>query len=69
MTFTVLPPEEGASSGNDAEIAALLRERDGYIARGMGERVSEVEAVLERLGVERVERATESPVKQRATRK
>lgn len=53
----------------DAYIAALLRERDGLIARGLGRRVSEIEAELERVGFERVERATVAPKTERATKK
>lgn len=53
-------PANGAADLDDHSplIAALLRERDGYVARGRGDRVDQVEAELERLGFERVERAT-----------
>ena len=62
MPFTIGPIEGGVAPADHAvEIAALLRERDGYIARGMGDRVSQIEAVLERLGIERVERAVPEP--------
>jgi len=61
------PVEGGAATSNDAYIAALLRERDGYIARGLGDRVSAVEAELVRAGIELVERATAEPTVRRAT--
>lgn len=63
------PVEDGAARSNDAYIAALLRERDGYVARGLGDRVSAVEAELVRAGVEPVEQAAERPKAERATRK
>lgn len=62
------PLEDGVSRSNDVYIAALLRERDGYIARGLGERVSAVEAELVRAGVEVVERATVEPAGERAVK-
>ena len=68
MTFTIGPSEDGTATGNDVQIAALLKERDGYIARGLGDRVTEVEDVLERLGFERVERADVKPKAERATK-
>ncbi len=69
--------EDGVARTNDAYIAALLRERDGYIARGLGDRVSAVEAELVRVGIEldlsgfpqdemMVERATVEPKAERA---
>jgi hypothetical protein len=60
------PVEDGAGRSNDAYIAALLRERDGYVARGLGDRVSAVEAELVRAGVELVEWATAEPEAERA---
>lgn len=68
ISLNDVPDEEDAVPERDPTIAALLRERDGYINRGMGDRIAAVEAELERRGVERVERATVVP-KARETRK
>lgn len=38
---------------SDSMIAALLREREGYAARGMDDRVAQVDAQLEALGHQR----------------
>ena len=69
------PIEDGAATADtakDAYIAALIRERDGYVSRGMLERMLGVEAELERVGVERVaaepERATVKPEAERAVK-
>ena len=35
-----------------AAVAALLRERQGYAARGMDDRVAEVDRILRRYGAE-----------------
>lgn len=37
---------------DDGMVAALLRERDGYVRRGLPERVAQVDAELRRRGVE-----------------
>lgn len=63
------PVEDGIVRGNDAHVAALLREREGYIARGLGDRVDAVEAELVRQGFELVERAVIAPVAERATKR
>jgi hypothetical protein len=36
----------------DGMVAALLREREGYVVRGMAERIAAVDAELRRRGVE-----------------
>lgn len=38
-------------SGQDAYVAALLRERAGYLAYGRRERAADVDAELKRLGI------------------
>lgn len=51
------PVEDGVATPDqqtDAYAAALLRERDGYIARGLGARVTAIEAELVRIGYELV---------------
>ncbi len=65
------PLEDGAAApdtAKDAYIAALLRERDGYVARGMHERMLGVEDELERVGIERVEQATVESKAERAVK-
>lgn len=61
ISLNEIPDEGEVGPEPDPAIAALLRERDGYINRGMGDRVAQVEAELERRGVERIERATVVP--------
>lgn len=71
MPLTVQPPDDGAASEADTTTAyqqALLRERDGYIARGAHERVMAVEAALVASGFELVERATAPAKGSRATK-
>lgn len=72
MPFITLPPDGGAASADEqrtAYQAALLRERDGYIARGNADGVADVEAALVASGFELVERAVEPPTpRARATK-
>ena len=70
--FTTTPSEDGAvtdDAAREAHIAALLRERDGYLARGLLDRVEGVDDALVAEGFERVERAVQTPKASRATRK
>lgn len=62
-------PDDGAADPDDKQpmIDALLRERDGYIARGLADRVDAVEDALEALGVKR-EKATKPSGTRRATK-
>jgi hypothetical protein len=48
----------GGPSAEDAYAQALLREREGYVMRGRDDRVAEVDAELERLGVARLKPAS-----------
>lgn len=52
---------------NDARIAALKAEREGYVARGMSDRVAGVDAELKRLGVG-VESRAKPATKERAVK-
>lgn len=55
LTSTVKDEAATPDEQKAAYVASLLREREGYIARGQGDRVSAVEAELERIGIERAE--------------
>ncbi|WP_157251042.1 hypothetical protein [Nonomuraea typhae] len=57
---------------DDAMIAALLREREGYVQRGMDERVAQVDEQLRLRGHETTpgdQARTEAPKSRRAPRK
>ncbi|MFI9552642.1 hypothetical protein [Nonomuraea endophytica] len=54
----------------DPMIAALLREREGYVVRGMEDRVAQVDEQLKLRGHEPAEETrTEAPKSRRAPRK
>jgi hypothetical protein len=59
QTATNVRTGETASSdvptADEAHVAALLREREGYAAYGREERVKDVDAELKRLGVTRAD--------------
>ena len=69
-----MPENEEKTDGEiqrDAYVASLQREREGYVLRGLDERVAEVDGELKRLGVTRAqahkgtERAVNSPPERR----
>ena len=53
------------SEAKKAAIAALLREREGYVLAGKTERVKAVDAALKALGQEHIETTVEKPVLER----
>lgn len=52
------PPED---PNRESVIAALRRERTGYVSRGLDDRVAGVDAELKRLGAAPEERAQSAP--------
>lgn len=62
-------------TAEEAYVAALLREREGYVVHGLDDRVQGVDAELERVGASRpqahtgTERAVTKPSERRRTTK